>query len=179
MYGDHFEANFMPAQLDGGLGLNDIRSIQDAQLIRTWFAVLNGPNCQAKIAMRQHEREHNTRSSGIKLPETSPWQPFLSALSRQKLKINTTQAAPLNDARREQAVAAFQNLDDWPRAQSILTKTIPDLALLPATELYHILEQYHRNGSQELAALAPRPSTARRPPPQLFPRARNHAHTPR
>jgi ribonuclease HI len=91
--------------------------------------------------MRQHERSHNSAAQGIELPETSPWHPFLTALSRQGLDINTTQDAPINDARRTLAIATLKKHEKWPQDCSSLAQAALEPELLPAPELHRILEQ--------------------------------------
>ncbi len=157
MYGAHFLPNFCPAKLDGGLGLYDMFTIQDAQLIRTWQAVLNGPDCQAKSALRQYEREHNCDGNSIRFgAENSVWSPFLRALANQDLMVNTTQRPPVNDALRKRALDDLKDSEDWPQLQALLADN--GIAQDPSpVEAYSALRaiKVHRRPTGTLALLAP------------------------
>jgi ribonuclease HI/exonuclease III len=155
LYGAHFAPNFAPAKLDGGLGLYDMNTIQDAQLIRTWHAVLNGPDCQAKTALRQYEREYNCSESSIQFSdENSLWSPFLKALARRGLKTNTTHPTPVNNARCKHALADLREDQHWPKLRDLLENNGLPPDTVPSTELNRILQAAQaKKGPTELAGL--------------------------
>jgi ribonuclease HI/exonuclease III len=160
MYGAHFQSNFVAAKLDGGLGLYDLHYIQDAQLIRTWNVVLNGPDCHAKRTLRQYEREHNESTIGVRMDQDFiTWTPFLQALKRQNMRIGTTQPCPVNNATCEAVINDYRTKEQWTRTLAFLQRA--GLDTLPPLALHALLTSAKQSNEdaltwpQELSSLAP------------------------